>query len=226
MKRAFVSVLVAAGIGLSAVPHSAAAAEVDAQDVLILKQTVESQQETLDGLKRRLAAIESLLAESRREADGLRRANAAMSKDLVTQEQLRVLASKVEQVDNNRANDSKRIFETLKKFAEIPPPPAPVSPGPAIANPPARHSTRPPVDPSGAGSKPENEVKPPKPAIELPADSYQHLVKPGETLSEILIAYRKEYGLKTTMAHVEAANPGLNPKKLKVDQKINIPLVK
>lgn len=232
MKRAFISSAVAAGfLVLCPVGHGA---EVDAQDVLFLKQTVESQQETIDGLKRRLAAIESQLAESRREVDTQRRTITTLTKDLVTQDQLHALATKVEQVDSNRINDSKRIFEALKKIAETPAPILPpVIQTPPNSNPPERRSPRNPSDSPDGGIKSPDGTKPEekpntktKPPIELPAESYQHVVKQDETLSQILAAYRKQYGLKTTMAHIEAANPGINPRKLKVDQKVNIPVVK
>lgn len=243
MKRAVVGVLVAGGVFLSAAPFSVRAAEVDAQDVLMLKQSVENQSEAIDLLKRRVAALESKLAEAQRDTESLKRANSALTRDLVTQDQLRVLAGKVEQVDVNRSNDSKRIFEALKKIAD-----APVVAPPTYSGPPERRANRPQVDAGDGDPKPEPRTKSPrspksaakadsqgdskadpkpaKPPVELPADSYQHVVKANETVSEILIAYRKEYGLKTTMAQLEAANPGLNPKKLKVDQKINIPIVK
>lgn len=230
-----VSVLLAAAVILPTVQQSAWGAEVDAQDFLILKQTVESQQEIIDGLRRRLAGMESKLAEVLRDSETLRRANVTLTQELVTQDQLRVLAGKVEQVDVNRANDSKRIFETLKKFADAPS--AAVTP--PIGAGPDRRNNRTPLDSLDVGVKPDANVKPDadvkpdegvkppvKPQIVLPAESYQHTVKPNETLSEILVAYRKEHGLKTSMAHVEAANPGVKPEKLRVGQKINIPVVK
>ena len=235
MKRNVVSLVGAVSVLLLAGNPSALSAEIDAQDFLMLKQTVESQLETIDGLKRRLAGIESQLAEARRDLDSVKRSNSSSAKDYATQEQLRALAGKLEQIDTNRANDSKRIFEALRKFADTPPAPIPTplagnaGNGPSVS-PSERRNSKTPSEFTDPGSKPEKPEKPdikiPKPTIELPAESYQHIVKPNETLSEILIAYRKEYGLKTTMAHVEAANPGLNPKKLKVDQKINIPAVK
>ena len=228
MKRAFASLLFAS-VALSPIAPTAVAADLDAQDFLILRQTVENHQtalDRLDGLNRRLAEVESKLAESRREITALRQVNAVLTKDLVTQDQLKALVARVELIDHNRAEDSKRIYETLKKFADAPPIAGPVAPavekhslppGPEHAAGSSRTDTRDTTDPG---------TKPPKPPIELPATNYEHEVHPGETVSGILLAYRKEYGLKTTMAHIEAANPGLNPKKLKEGQKINIPIVK
>ncbi len=229
MKRALASLLVASA-GLVPLAQTALAAEIDAQDFLILKQTVENHQTTLDnldGLRRRLAEVESKLAEARRDLTTLRQANATLMKDLVTQDQLKALVSKVELIDRNRAEDSKRIYETLKKFADAPPI------APPTVTPPDKHSPRSTREdhptgnenPGGTGG-PELRDKPPKPSVDLPAESYEYTIEPDQTLSGILAAYRKQFGLKTTMAHVEAANPGINPKKLKVGQKIKIPIVK
>lgn len=222
MNRAVVSVLLAASVAVAAVGGTARAAEVDAQDVLILKQTVQTQQEALDSLRLRIAALETQNLEARREMDTIRRANSALSRDLVTQEQLKALVAKLEQVDTNRRRDSERLFEAMKKIIDTPPTPLP----PTVHHPaPERSPKRPPAD-AGDGDSGKPEGKPAPPAVELPSESYQHVVKPDETLSEILIAYRKEYGLKTSIAHVVAANPGLNPNRLKSGKTIIIPAVK
>jgi TolA-binding protein len=55
-----------------------------------------------------------------------------------------------------------------------------------------------------------------------------HKVEPGEFLSNIIVAYNRAYkeeGLGTvTQSQVLKANPGLNPNRLLVGQKIKIPL--
>ena len=119
------------------------------------------------------------------------------------------------------------LLHTLKKFADAPP----IAPPPVA--PPEKHSPRSTTEDHSAGNGnpgaaggPELREKPPKPTVELPPESYEYTIEPDQTLSGILAAYRKQFGLKTTMAHVEAANPGINPKKLKVGQKIKIPIVK
>ena len=229
MKRALASLFVAAAALAPAAP-TAIAADIDAQDFLILRQTVENHQtalDTLDGLKRRLAEVESKLAEARRDLGAVRQANATLSKDLVTQDQLKSLVTKLELIDHNRAEDSKRIYETLKKFADAPPVAPPSLPPVDKPNPrtPANDHFTGTVHPPSIGSS-ESGAKPLKPPVELPAENYEHTVAPDQTMSGILAAYRKEYGLKTTMAHVEAANPGVNPKKLQVGQKLKIPVIK
>jgi len=210
------------------------AAEVDAQDFLILRQTVENHQTLLDGievLRHRLADAEAKLARAQGEISTLRQANATLSKDLVTQDQLKALVAKVEAVDKTRADDSKRIYEALKKIADTPPVPAPAIPSPVVHHererPSAAHAGGAGDAAGEAGAEASGKpVKPAKPAVELPSENFVHVVESGQTLSAILLEYRKGKGLKTTMAHVEAANPGLNPKKLREGQKVLIPVVK
>ncbi len=215
------------------------AAEVDAQDVLILKQTVENQNERLERLERngqRMALLESRLLEAMREIENLKRANAALSKEAVNQEQLKALAAKIEQVDANRRHDSERLFEAMKKIVDTPPV-SPPGPAPGLSRnakrPSSERSTDADAPPPRSDAKQSKGDKgsdkgseKTKPPVELPPESYEHIVKPNETVSDILLAYRRDYGLKTTMAQVDAANVGLNPKKLRVGQKLNIPIVK
>jgi len=54
------------------------------------------------------------------------------------------------------------------------------------------------------------------------ARGYEYVVKSGDTISAIVQAYRNE-GVKVTVDDVLKANEGLNPRSLKVGQKIFIP---
>ena len=51
---------------------------------------------------------------------------------------------------------------------------------------------------------------------------YEKIIESGDTLNAIVAAYR-EKGIKVTLEQIVNANPGLDPKKLKVGQKIVIP---
>jgi nucleoid-associated protein YgaU len=56
---------------------------------------------------------------------------------------------------------------------------------------------------------------------------YEHTLGEGETLSAVMDAYNKQHGLKIRLAHVLKANPSIkDPKKLRVGQKLRIPVVK
>lgn len=59
----------------------------------------------------------------------------------------------------------------------------------------------------------------------LPDKAIEHTIASGDTLSSIVSAYNKEKGLKLTTDLILKANPGLDPLRLKVGQKIMVPLV-
>ena len=74
-------------------------------------------------------------------------------------------------------------------------------------------------------------VNPPTPPTVTPVNPFKfntHKVETGEFLSMIIVAYNRAYkeeGLGTvTQSQVLKANPGLNPNRLLVGQKIKIPL--
>ena len=60
----------------------------------------------------------------------------------------------------------------------------------------------------------------PKPT---PRDGYEHTVAKGDTLSSIVQAYNKEYGLKLTVESLRKANQLSKDAALKVGQKLFIP---
>lgn len=69
----------------------------------------------------------------------------------------------------------------------------------------------------------EKSLTEPKPTPrQTYAYGYEYIVQPGDTLSKIIAAYRKE-GINVTLQMVLEANPGLNPDNIKVGQKIFIP---
>jgi LysM repeat protein len=67
----------------------------------------------------------------------------------------------------------------------------------------------------------ERKTEPtPKPAER---EGYEHTVAKGDTLSSIVLAYNKEYGLKLTVDSLRKANQLSKDAPLKVGQKIFIP---
>ena len=67
----------------------------------------------------------------------------------------------------------------------------------------------------------ERKTEPaPKPAER---EGYEHTVAKGDTLSSIVLAYNKEYGLKLTVDSLRKANQLSSDAPLKVGQKIFIP---
>jgi LysM repeat protein len=69
---------------------------------------------------------------------------------------------------------------------------------------------------------------PPKPATgtrsDLPEKAAEHVIAAGDTLSTIAAAYSKDKNAKITTDLILKANPGLDPLKLKVGQKILVPI--
>ena len=118
--------------------------------------------------------------------------------DLVTREDLKILAAKIEEVDKKREADNQKILAEIEKLAKTPAPPEPAAKA-------APKSAAIGTPPGGATDR-----------------GYEYEVQPGDNLSTIVQAYRKA-GVKVTVEQVMKANPRLNDKKLLVGQKVFIP---
>ena len=68
------------------------------------------------------------------------------------------------------------------------------------------------------------DPKPPENTTPLPEKGVDHVIASGDTLSTIAAAYSKEHNAKITTALILKANPTLKPEKMKVGQKILIPI--
>lgn len=115
-----------------------------------------------------------------------------------TQDDLRKVLDKLQEIDKKRVADNELITRELEKLGRAAATPAP-RPRPA----------------------PEATAAPPDPTQPVA----QYVVKQGDNLSLIAQAC-KEKGTKVTVAEILKANPGLDPKRLKVGQTIYIPLPK
>jgi LysM repeat protein len=116
------------------------------------------------------------------------------------QDELQKLADQVQEIDKKRQADRELILKEIEKL------------GKAGSSSSGRRSTptvmtNSPPGGANAGGK-EN--------------GYEYKVAAGDTLSIIAKAYRDE-GIKVTADQILKANPGLDPKSLKVGQKIFIP---
>lgn len=148
---------------------------------------------------RKLTEMQGGIRKLREENEKLREAAA---KPTVTPEELKLLAEKLVELDQNRIKDRdlimKEVSAVLKSLSgEI-------------------------------GGKPKpNPNLPPSSGNQEPVKGYEHVVKKGEFLSTIISAYNDEFkknGKKTvTTAQVMEANPNLQPQRLLVGQKILIP---
>jgi LysM repeat protein len=150
-----------------------------------------------------LEAQKKRIAELARELDALRDQQGRPNSSYATQEDLKHLAEKLQEVDKNRQHDKdlilKEIGGLVKEVAK-----QPLGPPKKAAGNGAREGTRPPekVVPAEKG--------------------YEYVIKSGDNYSVIAQAYR-EQGIKVTPEQIEKANPGISPNKLRVGQKVFIP---
>lgn len=115
-----------------------------------------------------------------------------------SQEDLRDLAKKVQEIEEKRKSDRawlEKEFDRLAKLASKP----------VISKPPTADRT------------PDNSAN-------LPKDALEHTIASGDTLSTIAAAYSKETGKKITIDLILRANSGLKAERLVVGKKILIPI--
>lgn len=111
-----------------------------------------------------------------------------------SQEDLRALAKQVQEIEDNRKNDREVILKQIEKLAKAP-----------VRDTPSRPT-------------------PPRSGSDLPDKAAEHTIASGDTLSTIAAAYSKEMNAKITTDLILKANPGLDPLKLKVGQKVLVPI--
>lgn len=138
-----------------------------------------------------------------KELESVREQAAKPAGNYASQEELRKLAEKLQEIDQKRVADNERIVKEFEKLGKAP----------------------------AGGSKPR-QTKPPT-VVEDPgkgggsagggADKgFEHVIASGDTLSTIAQAYR-EKGVKVTSEQILKANPGLKEKSLQPGQTIFIP---
>jgi hypothetical protein len=121
-----------------------------------------------------------------------------------TPEELRTLAKQVQSIEDKRKIDREVILKEIEKLAK------------AVTGSSSSKPLRSPKATPSAGA-------PDKPG-DLPGKAIEHTIAGGDTLSTIAAAYSKELGVKVTTEQIRKANPGIKDDKLRVGQKILIPL--
>ena len=124
--------------------------------------------------------------------------NARAANNAVGQETVRRLAEKIQEVDKKRESDNRLIQDTLARLQKS-------LTSPSLAAPKA----------------PRTETPPTVAAASAKAIEYQ--VKQGDRL-DLIVKDVRDQGVKVTLKQVRDANPNINWDKLKVGQKIFIPL--
>jgi len=148
---------------------------------------------------KRLSALE-------KELESVREQTARSGGNYASQDDLRKLAEKLQEIDRNRVADSEKFVKAFEKL------------GKATAE--------------GAGSG-KRTPKAPESPTEDPGKrggaaggggekGFEHVIALGDTFSTIAQAYR-EKGVKVTSEQIQKANPNLKPNSLKVGQKVFIP---
>jgi len=145
-------------------------------------------------LKQRITALT-------RELENVREQSAKPSANYAAADDLRHLAEAVKEVDRKRLEDYDKIHAELLKLGKTLS--TPVAPIKKAA--PTNAVDTPPADKGGS-----------------PQKGFEYTIEPNDTLSVIVQAYR-EKNIKVTIDQILKANPGLNPNRLKVGQKIFIP---
>lgn len=128
-------------------------------------------------------------------------ANAANSDDL------KKLAEQVQEIDKKRQEDNDRVLKELERLEK--------SLGASSSGHRAAPDITPDITPTPVRGHPTTGASGPQ-------NGYDYPVKSGDTLLAIVKAYRAQ-GIKVTTDQVLKANPGLDPKNMKVGQKIFIP---
>ena len=146
---------------------------------------------------KRLAALEKQIS------DLSDKINAAPTTESASREDLKALATQVQEIDKKRQDDRDLILKQIKSLGEV------------SGGAPPSHKSKPVADTTAAGG--DNSTAP-----AVPQKGYEHVVESGETLSAIAKAYRAQ-GVKVTTAQIIAANPKINPNSLIAGKKIFIP---
>lgn len=214
MKRKLLVITMLAALALPASLRS----QQDSPTAAAEREQAEERHRTLtkrlDGIEESFAALQknvtSLREEVRRLKDELDRSK-NKNDGGATQESIKYLAEKIEEVDKKRLNDSELVrkqFAELKKFVLE-------SPGSPRSTPQAPSGGTPPRGNQG------NQGGTPK-SIPDKQPGWTYKIKANDTLAAIVAALRKQ-GINVTQKQIEQANEGVNWNKLKIGQVIFIP---
>ena len=212
MKRNFLVIVLLAALALPAT----LLAQQDSPTAAAEREQAEERHRTLtkrlDGLEESFAALQknvtALRDEVRRLKDELDRSK-SRNESTATQESLKYLGEKIEEVDKKRLADNERTIkeiDKLRKFLIESPVPR-VTPAPTPSNPPRTNPGDPPRTNPNPGGK---QV------------GWDYTIRTNDTLAGILVKLRKQ-GINVSQKQVEQANEGVNWNKLKIGQIIFIP---
>ena len=165
-------------------------------------------QERLDKMSGRiedLTAAQEILKkqinELTKELQNVREQAAKPSANYARPEDLNQLAEKLKEVDRKRMDDAEKIRIELLKLRQVLEMPPPKSKKSSVSVP---------------------KESPVTPVSTTSDKGFEYVIKSGDTLEAVALAYR-EKNIKVTVAQILSANPGLKAEKLYVGKKIFIP---
>lgn len=169
-----------------------------------LNAKVEQLEETFQAQAKRMNALVDEIHSLRTEVDRLRNRNESAA----TQDSIRRLADKIEEVDKKRQADNELVLAQLKAIGKGLS--KPIQPREPVAEPPAARpkTSETPAPPKGNSTTPEN--------------GFTYNIKDGDTLVRI-VKDLKAINVVTTQKQIMDANPTVNWNKLKIGQAIFIP---
>lgn len=149
-------------------------------------------QDLIDAKDAQNKRIEELARQLRELRDQQTQPNATYA----TQEDLKHLADKLQEIEQKRKEDNALILKRLENLGKT-----------------LSVAARPPAPAPGSGTR-----------SSAPADRghYEYVIQSGDTLTAIVAAY-KDKGIKISVDDILKANPGLKPERMGVGQKIIIP---
>jgi LysM repeat protein len=157
-------------------------------------------EEALRTQQKRIGALVNEIHTLREEVDRLKSRNESAA----TQESIKRLAEKIEEVDKKRRDDNELVLAQLKQI------------GKGLARPaPQKEPTPPPANPKTDDATPPPGDKPPE-------NGYVYHIKDKDTLVRIVTDLRAQ-GFKVTQKQIMDANPKVNWTKLRIGQPIFIP---
>ena len=185
-------------------------------DIDQLKADVERLMATNLDQQKRIAELTRQLQTVREEANRQKSDPAVAT----LSDQVRKLSDKIEEVDRKRIGDAGVVKDQFEKLAKL------------IASTPTASATTSRHTEGGSTKKPTMEADEPRtaqrPPANIPDKGYECVVEDKDTVSGIISRYNAEFkkqGKKgVSLQQVLDANPGLVPAKLKVGQKIFIPM--
>ena len=175
-----------------------------------INSRVQELEETLQAHQKTIMKLTEELHRLNEEVSRLNTKN----ENAATQESLKRLGEKIEEVDRKRQADNDLILAQLKALGRT-----------ALQKASSPEKTN-PIPPTGRppGTAPGNkeQVAGSGTSPAVPESGYEYTIKSGDTLDKILRDLRA-HGMKLTPKQVMDANPGVNWNKLKISQKIFIP---